>query len=434
MVNQKIKTLCKKLPLNKIPDNWEIKTIRNTTYLKGRIGWQGLRADEFIEEGPFLVTGTDFENGIIIWDHCYHVSLERFKISPSIHLKNGDLLITKDGTIGKLALVKNCPEHAVLNSGIFLIRPLKSEFCNEYMYYLLNSEIFKKFLKDTQAGSTINHLYQNVFEKFSYPIPKSPHEQSKIAEILFTIDEAIEKADKLVEKYKRIKQGLMQDLFRYGIDENSEIRSEKTQKFKDSELGRIPECWEIRGLLQICSLINGRAFKPSDWSDSGLPIVRIENLNNPEASFNYCNFPVEERYYIDSNDLLISWSGTPGTSFGIFKWERGRAVLNQHIFKTILIEGITYDYFFYAYRNLLEEMIRQSHGGVGLQHITKQDLGQLKMPIPTEPEQSRIVTILSQTDEAIKEEELYKQKLLFLKHGLIYDLLSGKVRVTKLLN
>src|SRR5262245_60455006 len=94
---------------------WPTTTIARSAYLRGRIGWQGLRASEFIEEGPFLVTGTDFVGGRINWDSCYHVSEKRYAEAEYIHLKDEDVLVTKDGTIGKVALVENCPEQAVLN-------------------------------------------------------------------------------------------------------------------------------------------------------------------------------------------------------------------------------------------------------------------------------------------------------------------------------
>src|SRR5258708_380739 len=95
--------------------NWPRTTIAESAYLRGRIGWQGLKASEFVEEGPYLVTGTDFSGGRINWADCYHVSESRYAEAEYIHLKNEDVLITKDGTIGKVALVNDCPEKAVLN-------------------------------------------------------------------------------------------------------------------------------------------------------------------------------------------------------------------------------------------------------------------------------------------------------------------------------
>src|SRR5579859_1090970 len=110
-----------------IPNHWSIKLIKRTTYLKGRVGWKGLTSDEYLEDGyAHLVTGTDFVSKFVNWSACYCVDKERYEDDPYIQLRDGDLLVTKDGTIGKLALVANLQKPACLNSGIFLVRPLDS--------------------------------------------------------------------------------------------------------------------------------------------------------------------------------------------------------------------------------------------------------------------------------------------------------------------
>src|ERR1700692_1478912 len=153
------------------PESWLEKSIKKNAYLRGRIGWQGLRADEFGEEGPYLVTGTDFDRGKIDWSRCYHVSEARYREAAPIQLRDGDLLVTKDGTIGKIAHVSNCPEKAVLNSGVFLLRCADGSFRHRFLYHVLTSNYFEEFLRKNLAGSTINLLYQYVFEKFSFSVP-----------------------------------------------------------------------------------------------------------------------------------------------------------------------------------------------------------------------------------------------------------------------
>ncbi|MCS6153579.1 restriction endonuclease subunit S [Shewanella baltica] len=149
----------------------------------------------------------------------------------------------------------------------------------------------------------------------------------------------------------------------------------------------------------ICKLQNGRAFKPSDWSEKGDPIVRIQNLNDESKPFNYCNFSVEERFHINTGDLLFSWSGTPGTSFGAFFWNRGFGVLNQHIFRVDVDENmISKDYLRYAINAQLNYIIDQAHGGVGLKHITKGKLEAVEIPLPPLAEQKRIAAILDKAD------------------------------------
>lgn len=198
--------------LGDVPEHWEVKKVSYTTYVKGRIGWQGLKSDEFIDEGPFLVTGTDFDNGRIFWDRCYHVSPERYAEDPYIHLRNGDLLITKDGTIGKLAIVSDLKGHATLNSGIFLTRPLKNEYFTRFMYWVLSSKAFIDFIETTKTGTTISHLYQNVFVRFVFPCPNIKEQQS-IASFLDRetgkIDALMEKVRLAIEKLKEYRTALI---------------------------------------------------------------------------------------------------------------------------------------------------------------------------------------------------------------------------------
>lgn len=132
--------------------------------------------------------------------------------------------------------------------------------------------------------------------------------------------------------------------------------------------------WQLIKLGDVAQYINGRAFKPKEWKTKGIPIIRIQNLNKnkDKKSFNYCDFPVEEKYYIDSGDLLFAWSGTPDTSFGAHIWNGGKAVLNQHIFKIEFDEKKINKIFFQLSLNYkVKEFVKKSHGTAGLAHITK---------------------------------------------------------------
>ena len=176
----------------------------------------------------------------------------------------------------------------------------------------------------------------------------------------------------------------------------SSRRLKKTHKLEGLSFSdvpfQVPENWALVRLGQALDLVNGRAFKPSDWTQTGLPIVRIQNLNNPSAAFNRYDGEVKEKFLIDSGDFLISWSGTPGTSFGAHIWTGGPAVLNQHIFKAILIGNAFKPHFLkLAINARLLELIEQAHGGVGLQHITKPKLEAVVLTLPPLAEQHRIV-------------------------------------------
>ncbi|MGE1097481.1 restriction endonuclease subunit S [Bacillus altitudinis] len=207
--------------IGEIPEHWEVTKIKYTTYVKGRIGWQGLKSDEFIDKGPFLVTGTDFLQGYVNWDTCYHISEKRYNEAPPIQLQENDLLITKDGTIGKLAIVKEMPYKAILNSGVFVTRPFHNKYLSKYMYWLLSSAIFDKYIKFMETGSTIKHLYQETFVNFSYPIP-STVEQTEILNYLDIkigeIDSIKSNLVKQIEKLKEYRQSLIYEAVTGKID------------------------------------------------------------------------------------------------------------------------------------------------------------------------------------------------------------------------
>ena len=112
-----------------IPREWKTTKLFNLCTIKGRIGWNGLRSDEFKEKSfAYLVTGQDFVSSDINWDRCYQIDKDRYDEDPFIQLSNGDILITKDGTIGKIAKVRNMDKPACLNSGIFVLKQRKETF------------------------------------------------------------------------------------------------------------------------------------------------------------------------------------------------------------------------------------------------------------------------------------------------------------------
>jgi len=192
---------------------WEVKRLAKTATLKARIGWQGLTTAEYLESGDYyLVTGIDFLDGYIDWENCAFVEEPRYKQDKNIQLKQHDVLVTKDGTIGKVALVDELDKPATLNSGVFVIRPIGESFNPEFFYYLLCSEVFIEFLEQLSAGSTINHLYQKDFVTFVYKAPATIEEQTAIAEILSDMDAEIAALETKLAKARQVKQGMMQEL------------------------------------------------------------------------------------------------------------------------------------------------------------------------------------------------------------------------------
>ncbi len=164
-------------------------------------------------------------------------------------------------------------------------------------------------------------------------------------------------------------------------------------------------------LKDCATFINGMAFKPIDWDVKGLPIVRIQNLTGTNKIFNYYSKEYNPKFEINNGDLLISWSA----SLGVFIWNNGKAILNQHIFKVVFNKiEINKKYFYFCILDVLEEMSEKTHGSA-MRHITKGNFDNIEILLPPLKEQERIVGILDESfakiDESIK---ILEQDLLNL--------------------
>ena len=192
---------------------WLRLNMAENSTLKARIGWQGLTTAEYLDTGEYyLVTGTDFSGGRIAWSSCCYVAAQRYLQDRNIHLRPNDVLLTKDGTIGKVAFIDELPGPATLNSGVFVIRPKDGAYDPRYFFYVLTSRIFDEFLTRLQAGSTITHLYQKDFRNFSFLAPTMIAEQTAIAEMLTDMDEELTALEQRREKIFSLKQAMMQEL------------------------------------------------------------------------------------------------------------------------------------------------------------------------------------------------------------------------------
>jgi len=163
--------------------------------------------------------------------------------------------------------------------------------------------------------------------------------------------------------------------------------------------------WKTVKLGELFEFKNGRSFKKAEWSEAGLPIIRIQNLNNFNAGFNYFNGDYNEAIEVNLGDLLFSWSGTVGSSFGPHLWNREKGVLNQHIFKLTKKQNIDSRYAFYCLKNITQQIEQSVVGAVGIVHVTKKNLVDFEIPLPPPAEQERIVAKLdaafTQVDAAI---------------------------------
>ncbi len=300
--------------IGEIPEHWHIKKIKHRCYVKARVGWKGLKADEFLTEGySYLVTGSDFDGSVVDWKNCYQIDEERYNEDPYIQLRDEDLLVTKDGTIGKLAIVHDLDKPACLNSGIFVVRSTNKDFTTEFLFWILKSKIFNQFNEYTSYGSTIQHLYQNIFVEFSFPFPNH-QEQTAIASFLdrktAEIDQLIADKKRLIGFYEEEKTAIINQAVTKGINPNV--------KMKDSGidwLGEIPEHWEVSRMKNICSVRQGLQIpiekRLTIQAENSFEYVTIKSINNPEYPKEYIESP-SKNVICSSDDILMARTGATG--------------------------------------------------------------------------------------------------------------------------
>ena len=183
------------------------------------------------------------------------------------------------------------------------------------------------------------------------------------------------------------------------------------------------EGWTYKKLGEVATFINGYAFKPDQWKDSGMPIVRIQNLNNPDAPYNYYDGEVPNKVKIKDGDLLISWSASLGT----YIWKGGDAFLNQHIFK-VEFDKLDVDKMFlkYAVTSKLDAMTQLVHGAT-MKHIVKKDFDKILIPYPPLSEQQSIVSELDKINELISLKKAQLSDLDALAQSIFYDMFGDPI-------
>ena len=187
------------------------------------------------------------------------------------------------------------------------------------------------------------------------------------------------------------------------------------------------EGWEIKKLGEVATYVNGYAFKPEQWVEEGTPIIRIQNLNNPNAPFNYCNIDVPTKYIVRNGDILISWSA----SLGVYEWNNDNAYLNQHIFKVVFDKlDINKYYLKYAVSAKLNDMQKQLHGAT-MKHIVKKDFDNTPIPVPPLAEQEKIVEELDCLSGIIEKKKQQLKEYDGLAQSIFYEMFGDPVENEK---
>jgi type I restriction enzyme S subunit len=317
---------------------------------------------------------------------------------------------------------------------------VQDNFDARYILYAIDG--IRPQIENLSIGSTVKGISLDQLLDFFVFAPDE-QEQAKIAEILSTVDRTIEQTEALIAKQERIKTGLMQDLLTRGIDEHGNLRSESTHQFKDSPLGRIPVGWNPVSLESVSEFVtSGSRGWARYYSSDGAIFLRIGNLTRHHINLRLDDLVLvsppqsseDKRTAVETGDLLISITADLGI-IGVVSPNFGDAYVNQHIALVRLIQGEVNPRFigwFLSSRGGQRqfESLNESGAKAGLNLPT---IKRLIMPKPELDEQNRIAEILDKSTEKIDEYTRRLAKLRLIKTALMQDLLTGKKRVTPLL-
>jgi type I restriction enzyme, S subunit len=444
-VTQSTKMGYKSTEVGAIPEDWDLLPFKQISSMHGRIGWQGLKQSEFTmnNDDPYLITGMNFKDGEIRWNEVYHIPKKRFDMAKEIQLKPNDVLMTKDGTIGKVLIIKEIPypHKACLNSHLLVFRPIGNRYVPIFLYYQLNSSLFKNQIELSKSGTTFFGISQESVGKFKIVLPKR-QEQESIGLILHDTDRLINKLDMLIVKKKNVMQGAMQEL----LTGRKRLHGDwsKNENYKLTEIGKIPVDWEEFTLNSLCKSFTKQTgfdysahIKPAlvnNFNEDVLSFIQNKDFDGKKINFNTDYFipeSVADRFpaiLLDEICLLISISGSIG-KIGIFS-NTQKAFVGGAIAVAKLRNKTQVDWIMYYLQSPVGQSILFKQVKAGAQHnLILDDLRKILIPMPSDNEQKAIIQILSDMASEIEALERERDKYKLLKVGLLQQLLTGRIRL-----
>ena len=332
------------------------------------------------------------------------------------------MIVSNSGTIGKPAIIKT-GIGGCIHDGFISVEPIKS-VNKYYLYYFFD---FKKeeFQLKAQTG-TQGNMNTKIWGSIELPLPPLP-EQQKIAEILSTVDKAIEKVDEAIAKTEKLKKGLMQELLTKGIGHT---------EFKDTEIGRIPKEWEVVRLGDICEAVGGGtpSKKRLEFWNGTIPWISPKDMQTEEIYDSQDHITEEavkesSTRLIQPNSVLVVFrSGILAKKVPIAV-NRVPVAINQDLKALTPKSNMEPNFLAYCLKAFEPAILKCVKRGSTVHSIIPERFFNLKIPLPPLEEQQKIAEILSTVDKKLELERKRKEKLERIKKGLMNDLLTGKRRV-----
>lgn len=405
-----------KKAIGKFPTEWKIFFLNDLATIKGRVGWRGYTANDLRSSGPLTLGAENISSSYKLdISKKTHLSIEKYEESPEIKVQKNDILLVQRGnTIGKIAIVNHEIE-ATINPSMILLKNISLN--PYYLYYWLCGDYIQKFIITNTAQTGVPMISQALVKRFLVPFPPLP-EQQKIAEILSTIDEAIDKTGAIIVQTETLKQGLMQELL---------LKQVKEKKWRSVKLG------------EYIDLLTGYPFKSELFSEnpSGIKLVRGDNITTGKLRWGEKTrywrdiTPKLKKYFLSDSDVLIPMDGSlVGKNFVQIIENDLPLLLVQRVARLRTKTGLLPEFLYFLIANSrFSAHVDCVKTVAAIPHISAKDIKEYKIPLPPLFEQQKIASILSSVDEKLEAERKQLKQLKTLKKGLMQDLLTGKVRV-----
>jgi type I restriction enzyme S subunit len=391
------------------------------------------------EHGPLIANVKDMKAGAIDFSTCTRISPSAYREleATGCTIKNGNVLLSKDGTVGRVVVYRQDDEIGALSS-ICIIEPT-DRLDAAFLGQALQSEGCTRQYDNFMSGSALRRLVLRDIRSIQVPLPDSEHQRA-IAQVLDTLDTAIHETEAIIAKLKAVKQGLLHDLLTRGIDANGELRppqAEAPHLYKQSPLGWIPKEWEALPLEQITGapicygIVQVLAFVPN-----GVPVLAIRDLHGDYTTGIHRTAPSIDAAYprsrVRPGDVLLSIKGTLGRVGVVPNHFAGN--ISRDIALIRPAPMVRSSFLSQMLQSMLgQQLLSAAQVGTTRGEISIAPLRRIIVPLPDTHEQQRIECSMTAIETRLKQEEQTLRKLRSQKSGLMDDLLTGRVRVTPLL-
>lgn len=413
-----------------IPTDWELLKLQDTslTIIDGDRGNNYPKSDDFTDDGYclFLSAKNITKNGFRLNEKQF-ISEEKDNLLRKGKLKDLDIIITTRGSVGHIAYNENIQYKDMrINSGMVILRNNDENINQKYMYKLFASNVIQRQIEKIAFGSAQPQLTVKEINNLKIPLPPLK-EQEKIADILSTADDKIDAIATQIEKAQTLKKGLLQKLLSEGIGHN---------EFKDSELGKIPESWEIIKIGKICNLTAGGTPSTSEklyWYPKEVSWLSSGEVNKKKVFFTDNKISTQgldnsSAKLLPYNSILIALAGQ-GKTRGTVAITEIELTTNQSVAAILPSDKLAPYYLYYNLASRYDELRSLSTGSGGRGGLNLAILKSVNIQFPPLEEQKQIADILSTADEKLEVLRAKKKKYETLKIGLLQKLLSGEVRV-----